>query len=203
MKTEMEKAKKLLSIAKSRADSANQSLERIAKLGNTVSAQESQDAKTNYAVRQGEVEAAELAVLEAESRYTAMDFEFKQAFVTSPIEGIVAAVDVVQGERRQLGGGFRGVTVLDPRQLVCRCLMTAEQVYLIRDAVKPDKTATLNATITLGGKEWSGKLLSCGVLAEGSTGLIPVLLEVENPDESLLCGVKVQVTFPTLLKVSP
>lgn len=192
MKNELEKSKKLLQIAKSRAESANQSLERLTKLQSSVSAQESQDGKTNASIRQSEVEAAELAVMEAENRFIAMDFEFKQAFVTSPIDGIVATVDVFQGERRQVGGGFRGVIVLDPRVLACRCLLTAEQVYELR-SVTQSPTQNLTAKVQLDGKEWAAKVTSCGVLAESSTGLIPVLLEVQNPDETLLCGVRFHV----------
>lgn len=187
---EADKTKRALEIAKARAAGAEQTLERLTKLRGTTSAQEVQDAKMAVDVRRQELQSAELAVSEAESRFAAMDFEFKQAFVTSPIDGVVASVDVVLGERRQIGGAFRGVTVLDARVLQCRCMLTHEQASLLTQA-----PGVRQAIVESDRQEWPATVTSIGSLADASSGLIPVLLEVQNPDESLRCGIRVSVRF--------
>ena len=159
-------------------------------------------------IRQGEFEAAQLAVAAAESHYTASEFEFNQAFVTSPIDGIVASVDVQAGERRQIGTSFGGVIVLDPRLLNCRCLMTPDELVRLEsmrssiaassandetDGGKARKAEQLRATVGMGEKKWEAKLISIGVLADAQTGRIPVILEVQNPDETLRAGMRVPV----------
>jgi hypothetical protein len=55
----------------------------------------------------------------------------------------------------------------------------------------PEKT---QVDIESGGKRWSGFIASIGILADGN-GLFPVLIEVQNPAQDLLCGVQVNVLF--------
>jgi multidrug efflux pump subunit AcrA (membrane-fusion protein) len=199
---------KQLEVAKSRSAAAVQTVERLKRLEAAISAQELADAQVVVDVRQGEVAAAQLAVAAAESHYTAMEFEFNQAFVTSPLDGIVATVDVHPGERRQLSGSFRGVIVLDPRVLNCRCWLNLDQLKILERiqkcvAVPPGQgTATSSVTspgclasIEYDGREWGAKLLSIGILADSDTGRIPVILEVQNPDETLRAGIQVNVRF--------
>jgi multidrug efflux pump subunit AcrA (membrane-fusion protein) len=189
IKNDVERTKKQRKIAQTRLAAAEQSLARLEKLTGKVTPQELQDAQTLVAIRRGESEAAELSVQEADNRFTALDFEFKQAFVTSPIDGIVVSVNVVQGERRQASESFRGVTILDPTVLNCRCLVTPRHAQWLR---QPRETAPL-MTIFDQEQSWPAKLVHVGVMAEGATGLVPVIFEVPNPDRNLLCGIPVQV----------
>jgi hypothetical protein len=213
MKGDLEKTKKLLELAKTRATAADQTVERMKRIKGSISDQELQDATTASSIRKVEMEAAQLALAESESRFAAMEFEFKQSFVTSPIDGIVASVDVVPGERRQLSGAFRGVTIVDTRVLNCRCFLDQEQLSVIEGSGMPPAPAeesnklasTANAkknaieqlpvTVESNGVEWTAKIASIGVVADPKTGLIPVVLEVQNPEESLRSGIQVNVHF--------
>ena len=207
VKTELERTRKLGEVAKARSVAATQNVERLKKLQGSVTAQEFQDAQTNAAVRQSEYEAAQLAIAQAESHFTAMEFEFTQAFVTSPIDGIVVSVDVVPGERRQLNGPFRGVTVLDTTMLYCRCLLNQEQLAtfqrLGRVESATDNPLAKNASekppiqvaVEIDGQEFAAKIVWVGVQADAASGNIPVLLEVNNPAEALRSGVQTNVRF--------
>jgi hypothetical protein len=188
VKTEMEKTKKQLEVAQTKHAAAKRTLARIEKLGNTATKQELEDAQTAVDVRNKECEAAELAANQAESHFNAMEFEFKQAFVTSPIDGIVAAVDILPGERRVSGGPFRGVTILDPRVLYCRCFLSTAELARLKAA---NEKAAL---VELETKTWPAKIVWTGIQADAH-GRVPVVLEVQNADESLPAGVQVQVSF--------
>jgi hypothetical protein len=220
MKTELEKTKKVFNVAQTRATAAKQTVERLRKIEKSVSAQQLQDAETMSTIRQGELETAELAVAEAESRFTALEFEFSQAFVTSPIDGVVASVDVIQGERRQVGTGFRGVTILDPRVLYCRCMVNQQQLATLERLASQSATQTaaaqtavpdvpadpsrevkkslsqrLQTTVEADAHDRPATIISVGLQADLKTGLIPIILELQNSDESLRSGVAVNVCF--------
>jgi biotin carboxyl carrier protein len=207
VKNELERTRKLGDVAKARSAAALQNVERLKKLKGSVTAQEFQDAQTNAAIRHSEYEAAQLAIAQAESHFTAMEFEFTQAFVTSPIDGIVVSVDVVQGERRQLNGPFRGVTVLDTTVLYCRCLLNQDQLAKFqrlgrgpsapgnRQTVDASEKPEIQVTIESDGQEFAAKIVWIGVQADAASGHIPVLLEVNNPVETLRCGVQTNVCF--------
>ncbi|MFM9069474.1 MAG: efflux RND transporter periplasmic adaptor subunit [Planctomycetota bacterium] len=201
VKNDVERTKKQSQIAQTRVAAAEQSLARLETLTGHVPPQELQDAQTLVAIRRAEADAAELSVQEADNRFTALDFEFKQAFVTSPIDGIVVSVNVVQGERRQASESFRGVTILDPTVLNCRCVVTPRQAQWLR---QPQATPPLIVVFDQE-QTWSAKLVHVGVMAEGSTGLVPVIFEIPNPDRHLLCGipVKVRLDSPTNQLASP
>lgn len=208
VKSELERTKKQLEVAKTRAVAATQAIERLRKLKGNVTAQEVEDAESLATIRQGELESAQLAVAASDSHFRAMEFEFNQAFVTSPIDGIVAAVDIHPGERRQATGTFRGVVVLDARVLNCRCLLTKEQlasVERIRESFEANASSTVDkdravadpfpVIIESDQREWNAQLLTIGILADVRTGQIPVILEVQNPDEKLRSGIQVNVRF--------
>jgi hypothetical protein len=218
MKTELEKTKKIFAVAQTRAGAAKQTVERLRKLERSVPAQQLQDAETMATVRQGELETAELAVAEMESRFNALEFEFTQAFVTSPIDGVVASVDVITGERRQAGSGFRGVTILDTRVLNCRCMLNQDQIAMLERLATRSVTHTASAespatengqpgeakssfyhglqcTLEIDGVERPAAILSVGLQADAKSGLIPILLEIQNADESLRSGITVNVCF--------
>jgi hypothetical protein len=218
MKTEVQRHRKLYEAAQTRLVSARQSAERLQRVQSSISRQRLEDAQTAVQLRQVEAEAAKLALSESESRFSAAEFEFSQAFVTSPISGVVTAVEVVAGERRRPGGEFRGVSVLDASVLHCRCLLTAEQLSRLQqsagDAVADDATSDgatgddatgdarrrqwykrLSARVSVGGSTWPATIHAVGLQSEGSSGRIPVVLEISNPDETLSCGIAVDVVF--------
>ncbi len=213
VRSDLERMRKQLEVAKARHVAAEQTKKRLEGLGENIPAQELEDARLLLDVRFKEMENAEFAVAAAESSMIAMEFEFNQAFVTSPIEGVVASVDVHQGERRQITGAFRGVTVIDTRVLNFRCLLDQEQLAKFESLVASARNETpdsprepdakqpadvvpadgLHAIVESGGKEWKAKLLAIGVLADPQTGRIPVLFEIENPDESLRAGIPAEI----------
>lgn len=213
-KAEIAKAKKLCDIATLKATAADAALERTRSLAfneaGGASESELENAQTNASVRSKEVEAAKLYCEELEGRFAALKFEFEQAFVTSPIDGVVTSVDVIPGERRTLSGPFRGVTILDPSVLQCKCLLNSGEFAKLQSLLRrstaesPNINATepasLNDNHSLGvsvecdGSNWSGKILSVGIQAD-KLGLIPVVIEVPNPRQNLVCGVQVEVIF--------
>jgi multidrug efflux pump subunit AcrA (membrane-fusion protein) len=165
VQTGVERARKQAEAARARLRAAQQTYSRLTLKG-AGTGQELQDAEAAVAVRRAEVEAAELAVREAEQRYAAAEFEFQQAFVTSPIEGVVESVDVVQGERRQPGTAFRGVRILDPRLLQCRCDLTPDQLARLENLARQYAAAWSNkaAALGLGGVPTVGRLGLAAVL---------------------------------------
>jgi hypothetical protein len=58
-----------------------------------------------------------------------------------------------------------------------------------------DKVHPIDAHVELDGTQWRATIASIGVIADPKTSLIPVVLEVQNPDENLACGVRVDVCF--------
>jgi multidrug efflux pump subunit AcrA (membrane-fusion protein) len=219
-KTELAKTRKLLAVSKLQAAAAEKTAGRLRRLAGSITAQEMQDAETAAEIRRQEFEGLELAVSESESRLAALEFEFKQAFVTSPIDGLVAAVDVAVGERRQAGGPFRGVTILDPSVLHCRCLLNQEQVCRLHqlaglgsmtptaqvdstldtsgpdDSADPAETAAIvPAIVESEGRQWPAKVIFIGLLTDASSGLTPIILEVPNPAAALRCGTRVNVVL--------
>jgi multidrug efflux pump subunit AcrA (membrane-fusion protein) len=198
-KIDVQKTKKLLELAETRLKSAEQNLARVEKLQDTASAQEKEDAETAASIRRQELEAAKLAVAEAERRFAATDFEFKQAFVTSPIDGVVAAIDLTPGERRQVGNAFRGVTVLDASVLHCRTLMSNEQIDTLNRWQSAQSTAAdAGPYVEHAGKRIPLKVVSIGLIADPATGLVPVTFEIQNPDVSLRVGVRLDVVIDEL-----
>lgn len=196
-KLELAKAKKLLDVARSQAAAAEKTAARLRPLAGKVSAQELQDAETSADIRRQEVEALDLAAQESESRFAALEFEFNQAFVTSPIDGVVAAVDVALGERRQAGGPFRGVTILDPSILHCRCYLDEKQLSFIKQCTPEENrpTTVLPAVIECEGRRFAASVASIGIIADAASGLTPITFEVQNADLVLRSGAKVSVAI--------
>jgi multidrug efflux pump subunit AcrA (membrane-fusion protein) len=196
MKLDVQKTKKLLEVAETRLKSAEQNLARVAKLDRTASDQEREDAETAAAIRRQELEAAKLAVAESERMFAATDFEFKQAFVTSPIDGLVAAVDVTLGERRQVGNAFRGVTVLDSSVVHCRTLLNASQIETVRRTQNTESALPeAGPRVEYAGRQIPAKVVTISAIADAKTGLVPVTFEIQNQDEILRVGVRVDVVI--------
>ncbi len=210
-KAELTKAKGLIEVATLRASLAKQSAQRVRNLGaNIVAEEEIEQIETNLNIREKEVETAKLQVEELERRFAALQFDFDQAFVVSPIDGIVTTVNVVPGERRWTTSEFRGVTILDPSVLECRCQLSSTQLSQLRElcdlaagqlSAQSDPEQTRQATydaidVKVQGydRTWNAKLVAIGIQADGQ-GALPVSLEVPNPTGDLVCGVTVEVVF--------
>lgn len=213
-KLDLARSKKVLDVARSQAAAAEKTAARLRKLAGKISVQELQDAETAAEIRGQEVEALELAALESESRFGALEFEFNQAFVTSPIDGIVVAVDVALGERRQAGGPFRGVTILDPSVLHCRCQLDERQLAFVKRFPPAENSRApaegngesaaesgvaratgLRAVVECEGRRFDAQVASIGIVADAVGGLIPVTFEVQNPDLLLRSGTRVSVVL--------
>ncbi|MFO0914750.1 MAG: HlyD family efflux transporter periplasmic adaptor subunit [Pirellulales bacterium] len=201
VKTEVERTRKVLEAAELRLQAAQDSAIRLRKARSSITDQRMQDAETSLKLRQLERDTAQLALQEAADRFTASEYEFSQAFVTSPIDGVVTAVDVTVGERRQATNQFRGVVVLDPRTLNCRANLTVAELAKLESLAGKSGTdrsidllnQTLAVAVQLNSSRWDAKILSIGIQANPANGRIPMLLEVDNQSETLPCGVPVEV----------
>lgn len=194
IKGEITRAKGAIAAASARSDAAHQALTRLTRARNAVTAQELEDAQALATVRAAELSAAEATLDIAELRFAEADFHFQQAFVTSPIDGVVVDVSVTPGERRQIGGPFRGIVILDPRVLSVRCTVPPAQLLTLQ-RMSRKSVEGLHATVECGGKSYPATLKTVGLRADDRTRNIPVLLEVQNPAEELRCGILVTVTL--------
>lgn len=193
-KTEITRAKHTLTAAAARSAVALQNLTRLLWIRDVIATQELEDAHALATVRAAELAAAKAALEIAELRSAEAEFHFQQAFVTSPIDGTVVEVSVTQGERRQIGGPFRGVTVLDTRVLSVRCTVTPAQL-LILQRTSGKRAENMHATVDVGGKTYPATVKTIGLRADDGTGNTPVILEVQNADAELRCGIPVTVLF--------
>ncbi|MBI1934640.1 efflux RND transporter periplasmic adaptor subunit [Candidatus Peregrinibacteria bacterium] len=182
MKKEILRTEHALTAATERSDAAHHTLARLRRAQSAVSAQELEDAHALASVRAAELAAANVARDMAVLRFAEADFHFQQAFVQSPIDGTVVEVSVTPGERRQIGGPFRGVVVLDQRTLSVRCPVTPAQQKILQCMSGGDLTA-LHATVDVDGTTYPATVRSFG------------LLELLNPREEIPCGIPVRVTF--------
>lgn len=195
-KKDIDRAQTILAASTARAEGASAHLARVQQAwqSRAVSAQELEEAETLARVRAAEVSAAHALLETAKLRFAEADFHFQQAFVTSPIDGAVVEVSVTPGERRQIGGPFRGVVVLDQRVLSVRCSVDPRKLQILRHMSGGDVTA-LHATVNVGGKTYSATMKAVGLRADERTQLLPLILEVQNPTEELPCDIPVNVTF--------
>lgn len=194
-KKEILRVEQAITAAMARSEAANLTLARLQRAQRAVSAQELEDAHALASVRTAELSAAKAVREIAELRFAEADFYFQQAFATSPIDGTVVQVSVTPGERRQIGGPFRGIIVLDPRALSVRCSVTPGQLQILQNISGEKKATALRATVDVDGKTYPATVKTIGICADERTGNIPILLELLNPQEELRCGIPVSVTF--------
>lgn len=193
-KMEISRAKQSLVAATARSEAANTTLARLERAQGTSSAQEREDARALVHVRAAELSAAAATLEIAELRFAEADFHFQQAFVTSPIDGTVIDVSVTPGERRQIGGPFRGIVILDPRVLSIRCMVPLAQLTTLR-RISGGNKEDMRATVEFGGTTYPATVRTIGLHADERTGNIPVLLELQNTDGELRSGIPVMVTL--------
>jgi RND family efflux transporter MFP subunit len=114
--------------------------------------------------------------------------ELEHFVVVAPIDGVVNRLDVYQGTVSRPGTTVWG-EVLDLSEIDVRCDVAPElldQLQVGQNAlVRNDKTS-------FSGK---GQIVFIGLSADKSTGLVPVLVRLPNPEGRLRCEIAVQVRF--------
>jgi membrane fusion protein (multidrug efflux system) len=115
--------------------------------------------------------------------------ELEHYTLTAAIDGVIASLDVVPGQVSRPGTTVWG-QILDLSVIEVRCDVSAA----LADTLSIGQTAE----IALNGApktKWIGTVATIGIAADRKTGLIPVLLRVENPAGKLRCYVDVRVRF--------
>jgi HlyD family secretion protein len=137
-----------------------------------------------------EQEVAELTarVVGAKEALRSAEAELEHYTVTSPIDGIVASLDVVPGTVSRPGTTVWG-EILDLSVIDVRCDVTPDQADQI--------TQGQDAEVTREGKSdvLKGQVVNVGIAADRQTGKIPVLVRVKNPETRLRCYIDVKVRF--------
>jgi RND family efflux transporter MFP subunit len=115
--------------------------------------------------------------------------ELEHYTLTSPIDGVVAWLDVHVGMVSRPGTTVWG-EILDLREIDVRCDLTPEQI----DRVALGQVADVRA-------RWrkepygTGKVVFIGISADRTSGLVPIVVRLANPQEALRCNVPVQVSL--------
>jgi multidrug resistance efflux pump len=138
-----------------------------------------------------EVAEIELRIITAKENLKAAEAELEHYLLKSPIDGVVASLTVVLGQVRGNETTVWG-EIIDIRQLDVRCDLPPDDLDGIRVGAAVQVIPSKRGTVRM-----AGKVTSIGVAAERTTGLIPVLIRVENTDEKLRCYVDVKVRFVT------
>jgi RND family efflux transporter MFP subunit len=140
---------------------------------------------------------AELAVrkTEAEQRaaQAAVDSaaaELEHFSVGASIEGVVSSLDVYPGLVSRPGTSVWG-EIVDLRELDVQCELSPQQA----DDVALGQEVNLWVTDTERPLP-RGRLIFIGPVADRKSGLVPVLVRLQNPDQRLRCGVSVSLRFP-------
>jgi multidrug resistance efflux pump len=136
----------------------------------------------------------EVAELEARIKAAAenvkgAEAELEHYTIVSQIDGVVASLDVSPGMVSRPGTSEWG-EVLDLSVIDVRCEVSPE----IADTLRVDQAAE----VRLNGKSsggMMGKIAYIGIAANEKTGLIPVLVSLDNPESRLRCYIGVKVRF--------
>jgi RND family efflux transporter MFP subunit len=118
--------------------------------------------------------------------------ELEHYEVQALMDGVVNWLEVHPGTVSRPGTTVWG-EILDIKVLDVRCELPPDQA----DRVKVGATADV-VKVKGGDVYGQAKVLFVGIEADKKTGLMPVLLRIENPEEKLKCGVAVTVRFPDL-----
>ena len=136
----------------------------------------------------------EVAELEARVKAAAenvknAEAELEHYTVVSQIDGIVSALDVQLGMVSRPGTTDWG-EILDLSVIDVRCELSPEMADSLRTGQAAEVRANGRSTGGLG-----GKIAFIGIAADRKTGLIPVLVRLDNPEGRLRCYVDVKVRF--------
>ena len=78
--------------------------------------------------------------------------------------------------------------ILDPSILLARGFLDLEQADRVAIGVK--------VSVRQHNRSWEGTVQTVGIAADPESGNIPVLVRVENPEETLRCYTDVEIEFP-------
>jgi RND family efflux transporter MFP subunit len=147
-----------------------------------VSQEHYHDIRTAAIKAEMDAQAAKAAVEEAKA-------ELEHFVVEAPIDGVVNWLDVYRGTVSRPGTTVWG-EILDLSEIDVLCDLAPEQV----DQLTVGQSALVR---TAGNKSISGKgqVVFIGLSADKSTGLVPVLVRLPNPEGRLRCEISVQMQF--------
>jgi membrane fusion protein (multidrug efflux system) len=115
--------------------------------------------------------------------------ELEHFVVVAPIDGVVNRLDVYQGTVSRPGTTVWG-EILDLSEIDVGCDVAPEQLDQL--AVGQSALVRSNDKTSFSGK---GQIVFIGLSADKSTGLVPVLVRLPNPEGRLRCEIAVQVRF--------
>jgi RND family efflux transporter MFP subunit len=115
--------------------------------------------------------------------------ELEHFVVEAAIDGVVNRLDVHRGTVSRPGTTVWG-EILDLSEIDVRCELNPEQVSPL--VVGQSVEVRAGGKIAFSGK---GQVIFIGLSADKSTGLIPVLVRLPNPDARLRCEMSVLVRF--------
>jgi multidrug resistance efflux pump len=138
---------------------------------------------------QREVSEIEARIAAARGNLEAAEAELEHYSMKSPIDGVVASLNVVLGTVRGNETTVWG-EIIDVRQLDVRCDLPPALLDGIRVGMDAQILPLDRASGGL-----SGKVVNVGIAADRTTGNVPVLVRVENTDEKLRCYIDVKVRF--------
>src|SRR5262249_30089738 len=109
--------------------------------------------------------------------------------VTAGVDGVVASLSVTPGTVSEVGTSVWG-EIIDPSVVDVRCDLTPPQADRVREGQPAEVFLEGQA-----GTAWKARVEVIGVAADRATGLVPVLLRLENSDRPPRCYVEVKVRF--------
>jgi RND family efflux transporter MFP subunit len=126
----------------------------------------------------------------AKAALEAAKAELEHYTLMAPIDGVIASLSVVPGQVSRPGTTIWG-QILDLSEIDVRCDVSAVQA----DSLALGQTAevVLNGSAKT---KLTGTIVNIGIAADPKTGLVPVLLRVDNKAGKLRCYVDVKVRFP-------
>ncbi len=140
---------------------------------------------------QREVAEIEARIAAAREEIKGAEAELEHYLMKSPIDGVVASLNVVLGEARGHETTVWG-EIIDLKLIDVRCDVPPAQLDGIRLGAE---ALVLPSGKANGGL--TGKVVNIGIAADRVTGHIPVLIRVENVEERLRCYISVKVRFDT------
>jgi multidrug efflux pump subunit AcrA (membrane-fusion protein) len=141
-----------------------------------------------------EIAEIEARIATARGNLEAAEAELEHYLLKSPIDGVVASLTAVIGDVRGHETTIWG-EIIDIKQLDVRCDVPPSQLDAIRLGDRADVRVNGRA-----GAGLTGKVVNIGIAADRTTGNVPVLVRVENPDEKLRCYIQVVVRFDSQAK---
>jgi multidrug efflux system membrane fusion protein len=173
----LESAEATLTEAKCRLDAVERGHQKGA-----VAEEHYHDIRTAALKAEKEVQAARAAVEGAKA-------ELEHFLVEAPIEGVVNRLDVYRGTVSRPGTTVWG-EILDLSEIDARCDLAPEQVDQLAVGQRADVRRKGKQSFSA-----KGQVVFIGLSADPSTGLVPVLVRLQNPEGRLRCELPVQVRF--------